>query len=113
MPRLSENRRNQAIGMLQAGALVIDIAEHFGCSHKTIHNLTNRYANTGSANDRPTPGRERVTSRKDDGAITLSHLRDRFTPATVIAQCLGISAETIRCRLRWLKLPLHARRPYK
>ena len=51
MPRLSENQRNQAIGMLQAGAIVHDVAQHFGCSRQTIHNLNN-----SSVRDRPRPG---------------------------------------------------------
>ena len=35
--RLSENQRNQAIGMLQAGAMVNDVAQYFGRSRQTIH----------------------------------------------------------------------------
>jgi hypothetical protein len=84
MPRLSENQRNQTIGMLHAGALVINFA--LCCSRQTIHNLANRFANTGSVNDRPKSGRERVTSRRDDRAITWAHLRDRFNPATLTAR---------------------------
>ena len=51
MPRLSENQRNQAIGMRQAGAVVNDFAQHFGCSRQTIHNLNTRFAITGSVRD--------------------------------------------------------------
>ena len=42
MPRLSENQCNQAIGTIQAGAMVNDVAQHFGCCHQTIHNLNTR-----------------------------------------------------------------------
>jgi hypothetical protein len=62
--------------MLHAGSLVLNVAHHFGRSRQTIHNLANRYANTGSVNDRQRPGRERATSRRDDRTITLAHLRD-------------------------------------
>jgi hypothetical protein len=41
MPRLSENQRYQAIGMLQAGAAqVMNVAQHFCCSRKTNHYLS-------------------------------------------------------------------------
>ena len=66
MPRLSENQRNQTIGMLQAGAMVNDVAQHFGCSRQTIHNLNTRFVIAGSVRDRPRPGERRVTSQQDD-----------------------------------------------
>ena len=78
MPRLSENQRNQAIGMLQAGARIMDVAQHFGCSRQTIHNLSTRFGNTGSVHDRPRPGAPRLTSRRDDRVIGLNHLRNMF-----------------------------------
>ena len=55
MPRHSENQRKQAIGMLQTGAMVNDVAQHFGCSRQTIHNLNTRFAIIGSVRDRPRP----------------------------------------------------------
>ena len=61
MPRLSENQRNQAITMLQAVAMVHDVAQHFGCSRQTIHNLITMFTITGSVRDRPRPGQRRVT----------------------------------------------------
>ena len=88
MPSLSENQRNQAIGMLQADPMVND-AQHFGCSHQTIHNLNTRFAITGSVRDHPRPGQRRVTSQQDDCYITLTHLRNRFLPATATARPWG------------------------
>ena len=93
MPRLSENQRNQAIGMLQAGAMVNDVAKHFGCSRQTINNLNTRFAITGSVRDRPHPGQRRETSQQDDRYITLTHLRNRFLPATATARQLGLNAQ--------------------
>ena len=112
MPRLSEDQRNQAIGMLNVGARANDVARQFGCSRQTIHNLVTRYAATGSVRDRQRPGRERATSRRDDRAITLAHLRNRFMPATVTARRLWVTAQTIRNRLRSIHNPLRAHRPY-
>ena len=62
--------------MLQAGAMVNDVAQHFGCSRQTIHNLNTRFAITGSVRDSPRPGQRRVTSQQDDRYITLTHLRN-------------------------------------
>ena len=85
MPHLSENQRNQATGMLQAGAMVNDVAQHFGCSRQTIHNFNTRFAITGSVRDRSHPGQCRVTTQQDDRYITLTHLRNRFLPARATA----------------------------
>ena len=68
MLRLCENQRNQAIGMLQAGAMVNDVAKHFGCSRQTILNLNTRIAIIGSIRDRPRPG-QRVWRHKGTTVI--------------------------------------------
>ena len=81
-PRLSENQHNQAIGMLQAGTMVNDVAQHFGCSRQTIHNLNTRFAITGSVHDRPGPGQRSVTSQQVNRYIMLTHLHNQFLPAT-------------------------------
>ena len=73
-PQLNENQRNQAIGMLRAGAMINHVAQHFGCSRQTSHNLTTRFTNTGSVGDLPRSGRPPVTSGRDDRVMTLSHL---------------------------------------
>ena len=112
MPCLSENQRNQAIDMLQAGTIVNDVAQHFGCSRQTIHYLNNRFAIIGSVRDRPRPGQRRVTSQQDHRYITLTHLRNRILPATATAQQLGLNAQTIQNRLRQNNIPIRARRPY-
>ena len=76
MPQLSENQRNQAIGMLQAGAVVN--GKHFECSHQTIHDLNTRFVITASICNRPRPGQRHVTSQQDDRYIMLTHLCNRI-----------------------------------
>lgn len=112
MPRLSENERNQAIGMLLAGSTAVAVSAHFGCSRQTIQNLQSRYVATGSVHDRQRPGRARATTQRTDRAITLTHLRNRFLPATVTARRYGVHAQTIINRLRQNQVPIRARRPY-
>ena len=94
MPRLAENQRNQAVGMPRAGTSVNGVALHFLCSRQTIHNLTTRYATTGSVTERPRSGRPHATSRRDNHVITLTHLRNRFTQATVTSRRFRVTAQT-------------------
>ena len=47
MPRLSENERNQAIGMLAGGRSARVFAYRFGCCRKTIDRLAAWYQQTG------------------------------------------------------------------
>ena len=59
-PRLSENERNQAIGMLAGGMSASVIARRFGCCRKTSDRLAARYQQTGAIHDRQRPGRPRL-----------------------------------------------------
>jgi hypothetical protein len=78
MPRLSNNDRNQALGMLRAG----------------------------NVSDRPRPGQPRVTTDQQDRHIRLQHLRSRFkTAASTARETPGrhnprIRSATVRRRLR-------------
>lgn len=112
MPRLSESDRNQAIGMLEAGLTASAVARRFGCCRKTIQRLVTRYQQNGTVRDRPRPGQPRVTTARTDRYITLTHLRQRDLPATVTARRYGVSAQTVRSRLRRNAQPIRARRPY-
>ena len=86
MPCISENQCYWAIGMLQAGAMVNDVAQHFGCCCQTLRNLNTRFAITGSIRDCPHPGQRRLMSQKDDRYITLTHSHNQFLPATATAR---------------------------
>ena len=58
-------------------------------------------------------GQARTTTARTDQFITLTHLRQRFLPATATARCYGLSAQTVCNRLRKNNRPICARRPYK
>ncbi|KAF5907804.1 Transposable element Tc1 transposase [Clarias magur] len=81
-----------------------------GCSQPTIRNLVQRHTATGSVDDRPRPGRERVTTPQQDRYIQLQHLRDHFRPASRTARETPgrnnprISSPTVRRRLRDINL---------
>ena len=117
MPRLRQNERERAIGMLAAGMTQVQVANHFNVSRMTIARLKTRLRDTGTTNDRPRSGRPRETTLRQDRHIRIIHLRNRFVNASQTArQTHGrhnnrISAQTVRNRLR--QVGLRARRPLK
>lgn len=116
MVRLTQNQRNVAVHMLLTGTSQAAVARHLHVSRSTISRLYSRLQHTGTTNDRPRSGRPRVTSRRQDQYIRLTHLRNRFRTAVETAQTIHgthnnrISAGTVRNRLR--EFGLRARRPY-
>ena len=103
MPRLDENQRLRAIGMLQAGLAQNVVAKHFGCHRNTILSLWRRFRQSGNTRDRRRSGRLRVTSRQDNH-IRLVHLRNRFQTSNLTARSIPglrpISSRTVRNRFR-------------
>ena len=74
-----------AIGQIEPGRQLKDVAAAFGVNRSTITRLRQRYFQTGLVENRPRPGQPRVTSQRTDRAIHLTHLRRRFHPATETA----------------------------
>ena len=88
MPRLDENQRLRAIGMLHAGLGKNVDAIHFGCHRNTILSLWRRFRQSGSTRDCRRSGRPRVTSRRQDIHIRLVHLRNRFQTSSLTARSI-------------------------
>ncbi|XP_069109899.1 uncharacterized protein [Argopecten irradians] len=103
--------------MLTGGLPRRDIARRMECSPSTIVRLHQRYVQTGSLNDRPRPGRQRVTLDRQDRYIRVTHIHDRFQTASQTARTtIGIngrriSVSTVRRRLR--SVGLKACRPFR
>ena len=116
MPRLNMDQRNQAIGILSAGASQRHVARVMNCTQSTISDLWNSYQQQGHARDRPHSGRPHVTTAHQDRYMRLTHARDRFLPAaetarhTVGTHNRPINGNTIRRRLADVGLKI--RRPY-
>ena len=104
MPRLYENKRIRAIGMLQAGLAQNVVARPFGCHRNTILSLWRRFRQSGNTRDRRRSGRSRGTSRRQDNHIRLVPLRNRFQTSRLTARSIPglrpISARTVCNRLR-------------
>ena len=112
MPRLNNDERNQAIGILNAGMSATVVSRHFGCTRKTIEGLRRRLRVAGNLADRPRSDRSRVTTSTDDCYIVLQHLRDRRLTAAATRRQYGIYPQAVRNRLRENVQPYHAYRPY-
>ena len=112
MPRLNQNRRIQALTMLARGDNVSSVSRVFGCHRNTIIRLRQRFQQTGGVADRRIPGRPRVTNRRTDRFITLTHLRRRFQAEPSSARQYGISKQTVLRRLRQARHLIRPRRPY-
>ena len=104
MPRLPENTRLRAVGMIQAGSSQGEVARQLGVHRNTISALCARFRQTGSVADGQRTGRPRVTSRRQDNYIRVVHLRNRLQTAEFTARTIPglrpISGRTVRNRLR-------------
>ena len=71
MPRLRQDERERAIGMLRAGMSQTAVANHFNASRMTMYRLMVRLRNTDTTSDRPRSGRPRPTTLRQDRQIRL------------------------------------------
>ena len=120
MVRLSNLERARALGVLQGGQTVAEVAIRFNVSRSTIKHLRHRFRNTGDVKDRPRSGRPRVTTVRQDRYIETRAARARFITANQIENDVRnaarpaarlISHQTKRNRLH--AAGLRARKPAK
>ena len=114
MPRLNNDERDQANGMLNVGMSATVVSRHFGCTRKTIdiECLRKRFRVTGNVADRPRSGRPRVATAADDHYFVLQHLRNKRLTAAATGRPYGIHRQTARNRLRQNVQTIRAYRPY-
>ena len=110
MPRIPQNLRERAIGMLNAGMTMNAFAMNIGCSTRAILHLRRHFQATGRTEDRPRSERLRITTHDQDRYIRNTHLRNRFQTTTAIDANTRdkhnnrISTQTVRNRLPgWAK----------
>ena len=108
--RLSTNYRNTAFGHFEAGARAADVPRSFGCNERLIYRLQTCFRQSGSKNNKPPPGRPRITTPLDVRVIVTSTWRNRFMAARKLLKRLRhatgtrISVYTVRNRLRGTSL---------
>jgi len=69
---------------MKGGSRSYDVSRRFGCNERTIYRLQQRVLQTGSVNDRPRPGRPRITTPREDRYMMTSSHSQCFIPATKI-----------------------------
>ena len=116
MPRLALRDRDLALGQLEAGWHVDDVAADFRCYVSTIYRLLDCHGVTGYVSDCQRSRRPRVTLVRQDRFIRLTHLRNSFQSAAAISRQTRdlnnrrIRVDTVPRRLR--NVGLRARCPY-
>ena len=79
--RISTNYRNTAFGRFEAGARAADVPRSFGCDERLIYRLQTCFRQSGSKNDKPSPGRPRITTPLEVRVTVTSTWRNRFMAA--------------------------------
>ena len=70
--RLSTNYRNTAFGRFEAGAHAADVSRSFGCNDRLIYRLQTCFRQSGSKNNKSSPGRPRITTPLEVRVIVTS-----------------------------------------
>ena len=70
--RLSTNYRNTAFGRFEAGARAADMPYSFGSNERLIYHLQTCFRQSGSKNNKPPPGRPRITTPLEVRVIATS-----------------------------------------
>ena len=95
-----------AIGMLEGGMTINDVAVSFGVHRTTIWRLTQRFRTTGAVKDRLRSGRPKRLTTREERYIRITSGRDYFLRATRIvdrarrATGVRISAQSVRNKLK-------------
>ena len=108
MPRLTEDQRNQVIGML-INSSVNEVAQQVNVSRQTIHAIKVNIRQTGTVKNRQRSGRPVVTNAVDNRQIMLRHVRNRFLPATETARHFNKGNNIPQRDLRTLFLSIRRR----
>ena len=62
----------ERFGRFEAGARAADVPCSFGCNERSIYRLQTCFRQSGSKNDKPPPGRPRITTPLEDRVIVTS-----------------------------------------
>ena len=91
MAVLSYEDKARAVGHLQAGVSVTDVAKRFNCSRPTIHALKKKYAAFGTVSRKPWSGRRESITQATKDMIVVLHERDPFRSAVNTSKELNVS----------------------
>ena len=90
MPRINNDQRNQAILMLWTGTDIDQVAGAFVVLRTTISRHRDKFANTGSVEDKPRPGQSRTSTAQDHNGLTLRVLQNHKITARKLQRDLDL-----------------------
>ncbi|GBM10608.1 Transposable element Tcb1 transposase [Araneus ventricosus] len=103
--RMEDSERWRAVGSIEAGQSITDVALYFGVHHSVISRLGKQFLTSQTVVRRPVAGRSRITIPAEDRYIAVVAKRNRRSTSTrvtfMVAAAIGktISATTVRRRL--------------
>ncbi|KFM65373.1 Transposable element Tcb2 transposase, partial [Stegodyphus mimosarum] len=103
--RMEDSERWRAVGRIEAGQSITDVAVFFGVHHSLISRLWKHFQTTQTVVRRPVAGRPRITTPAEDRYIAIIAKRNRratYTRVTFMVPAFigkAISAATVRRRL--------------
>ena len=86
MPRLSVSDHHDLINLHLSGLSNRKIGHRLKCDEKTVRMTVKKHQNTSSVPDAPKSGCPRVTSYRENNAIKICGLRNRFEMTPQIQQ---------------------------
>ncbi|KAJ3646297.1 hypothetical protein Zmor_023889 [Zophobas morio] len=114
---LSPDAANRAIGMLEAGARQVDVAQMLNVSQSVVSRLSNRYQETGSVIERQRQGGPRATTIREDRLLIREARRNPRSHCTLLRQELlhatgtSVTPRTVLNRIK--ETELRCRRPLR
>jgi transposase-like protein len=97
MPRLSDQDRAIAIGLLQAGTPVKQVARRMVVSPKAIRKLRQKFQQTGQVKDLPRSGRPKITTVREDRLVVNRALRRRTSTGEILNIMLINFNQVLNC----------------
>ena len=100
--RMEDSEHLRAVGCIEAGQSITDVALFFGVHHSVISRLWKQFQTTQTVVRRPVAGRPRVTTPAEDRYIAILAKRNRRATSTrvtfLVTASIGktISADTVR-----------------
>ena len=108
--RLLTIYRNTAFGRFEVDARAADVPHSFWCNERLIYRLQTCFRQSGSKNNKPPPGRPRITTSLESRVIVTSTWRNGFMVTRKLlkrhrhATGTRISVYTVKNRLRGASL---------
>ena len=89
--RMEDSERWRAVGRIEAGQSITDVALFFGVHHSVISRLWKQFQTTQTVVRRPVAGRPRVTTPAEDRYIATVAKRNRRATSTRVTSMVTAS----------------------